>query len=236
MTRIALTALAASAFLVASSVGQPQVAPATATADAAVYTPPPPLPSQAERMRLRSGMAAAESSDWSGLAQLRDGATDPLIRRMLQWRWASSTDAPLYFDDIAQALTELQGWPGRTTMRTRAEEAILSSRLSASDRVAFLRSENGPITGDGRMALAISLKANGQRSEAAEIARAAWRDDALSTEMEDRALAEFSSAFTSEDHAARVDGLLWRDQHTAARRLLPRVSTADRLLANARIA
>jgi len=236
MTRVALSALAVSAFLVTSSSGQSQVAPGPATAEAAAYTPPAPLPSSSERMRLRSGLAAAESGDWSGLAQLRDSATDPLVRRMLQWRWAAATDAPLYFDDISQALTELQGWPGRTAMRTRAEQAVLSSRLSASERVTFLRGDGGPITGDGRMALAISLKDSGQRGEAVEIARAAWRDDALSTEMEDRALAEFSSSFTSEDHAARVDGLLWRNQHTAARRLLPRVSAADRALANARIA
>ena len=236
MTRIALTALAASAFLVTSSVGQSGTAPAPTTARASAYTPPAAMPSASERMRLRSGLAAAESGDWTGLAQLCDGATDPLVRRMLQWRWASANEAPLYFNEISQALTELQGWPGRTTMRTRAEQSILDSRLSPQERVTFLRAENGPITGDGRMALAISLKDAGQRSEAAEAARAAWRDDALSTAMEDRALAEFSSNFTSEDHAARVSGLLWRNQHTAARRLFSRIPTADRLLAEARIA
>lgn len=236
MTRIALTALAASAFLVTSSAGQSETAPQPLSAEAAAYTPPPVATSAAERSRLRSGLASAEAGDWAGLAQLRDGATDPLVRRMLQWRWAAATEAPLYFSDISQALTELQGWPGRTTMRTRAEQSILDSRLTPQQRIDFLRSDNGPITGDGRIALAIALKDAGQRNEAAEIARAAWRTDALSTATEDRALEEFSSALTSEDHAARVDGLLWRNQHTAARRLLPRVSSADRAVANARIA
>lgn len=236
--RVALTAMAASTVLVASSAGQQRSAPAAApsAAEATTYAPPPRPPSQTERQRLRNGLAAAESRDWGGLAQLRDSATDPLVRRMLQWRWAASTDAPLYFEDIAQALNELQGWPGRATMRTRAEQAIMSSRLTPNERMAFLRSDNGPVSGDGRMALAIALKAAGQRSEAIERARAAWRDDALSTEMEDRAVAEFGSAFTAEDYAARVDGLLWRDQHTAARRLFSRIAPADRLLAEARIA
>ena len=237
MTRIALAALAASAFLVTSSAGQQTAAPASATAaETTSYTPPPPLPSQSERQRLRSGLSAAESGDWVGLAQLRDGATDPLVRRMLQWRWAASDAAPLYFNDIAQALNELQGWPGRATMRTRAEKAIMSSRLTAAERVAFLRSDGGPVSGDGRMALAIALRDSGQRSEALEIARESWRSDVLSTEMEDRALAEFGSSLNAEDHAARVDSLLWRNQHSAARRLLSRVSSADRLLAEARIA
>jgi soluble lytic murein transglycosylase len=236
LIRVCAVAAAASAFLVASSAGQQETAPGPASAQATAYSPAPPLPSGAERMRLRDGMVAAENRDWGGLAALRDSATDPLVRRMLQWRWASSTEAPLYFSDISQALTELQGWPGRTTMRTRAEQAILDSRLSPAERVAFLRQDGGPITGDGRIALAIALKDLGQRSEANEIARAAWRDDALTTASEDRALAEFNSAFTQEDHAARVSGLLWRDQRTAAQRLFSRISPADRALAQARIA
>jgi len=235
VTRIALTALSASAFLVASSAGQ-STAPSLAVAQTTSFAAPPAPPPAGEMMRLRSGLAAAESQDWVGLAQLRDGATDPLVRRMLQWRLATLPEAQVSFRDLSQALTELQGWPGRTTMRTRAEQSVLDSRLSASERIAFLRADNGPLTGDGRMALAVSLKDAGQRNEAIELARATWREDALTTPMEDRALAEFSSSFSSEDHAARVDGLLWRNQHTAARALLTRVSTADRLLANARIA
>jgi soluble lytic murein transglycosylase len=185
---------------------------------------------------LRDGLAAAEQGDWTGLAALRDNATDPLVRRMLQWRWAASQEAPLYFDDIAQALNELQGWPGRTTMRTRAEQAILQSRLSPGERAAFLRQDNGPITGDGRMALAIALHDMGERSEAIELARRTWREDELTSATEDRALEEFSSSFTAQDHTARVDGLLWRGSRGTAQGMFSRLSSADRLLAQARIA
>src|SRR5690606_28390422 len=185
--RIAVLAVASSIVLAGSSAGQQDAGGSSATtASTVAYTPPPPLPAAAERMRLRDGLAAAQSGDWRGLAALRDNSVDPLVRRMLQWRWATSTDAPLYFSDISQALRELEGWPGRTTMRTRAEQAIFDSRLSASERVEFLRQEGGPISGDGRIALAIALKQLGQRSEANEIARAAWREDALTTATEDR--------------------------------------------------
>ncbi len=235
LIRIGLLAVATSGFLAASSVGQLRAAPAPQAAEAtSVASRPAPMPSQAERMRLRDGLAAAESRDWVGLAALRDNATDPLVRRMLQWRWATSTDAPLYFNDLAQALNELQGWPGRSTMRARAEEAIFDSRLSAAERIAFLRQDGGPATGNGRIALAVALKQSGQRSEANEIARAAWREDALSSRAEAVAQQEFN--FTSEDHAARVDILLWREQRSAARALMSRLSAADRAVANARIA
>src|SRR5690606_34943729 len=118
------------------------------------------------------GLAAAESGDWTGLMQLRDGASDPLVRRMLQWRLATSAQAPLFFNELRNALNDLQGWPGRTNMRARAEQAIFDSPLSAEERIGFLRQENGPVSGDGRIALAIALKNTGQRSQAIELARA----------------------------------------------------------------
>ena len=231
LIRIGAMVAAVGAIALASATLPLVVTPAPASAQELT-----PLPSAAERMRLRDGLAAAESGDWSGVAALRDSATDPLVRRMLQWRWAASSEAPLYFADIKQALDELQGWPGRTSMRQRAEQAIFDSPLPASERIAFLRQDGGPITGDGRVALAIALRDAGQRSEANEIARAAWREDALTTATEDRTLQEFSSVLTQDDHAARVSGLLWRDQRTAAQRLFARIAPADRALAQARIA
>jgi soluble lytic murein transglycosylase len=233
LIRIAAVAAVSGAILVGSSLGS---MPGPGGAEAQTYTPAPPLPNAAEQSRLRDGLAAADRRDWFAMAQLRDSATDPLVRRMLQWRLAASPEAPLQFSELRQALDELQGWPGRVTMRNRAEQAIFDSGLSARERIEFLRQDNGPTSGDGRIALAIALRDAGQRSEANEIARAAWRDDALTTATEDRALAAFSDVLTADDHAARAFGLLWRDQRTAAQRLTPRMSSADAAIVRARIA
>ncbi|WP_395647749.1 lytic transglycosylase domain-containing protein [Terricaulis sp.] len=224
---------AAGVLLFASSAVPP--GPAEAQAQAT----PRQTVSEAERMRLREGLSAAENSDWAGLVSLRDSATDPLVRRMLQWRLATAQNAPLYFDDLQQALSELQGWPGRRIMRERAEQAISDSRLSPGERIAFLREEGGPATGDGRMALASALRASGQRDEAIELARRSWREDALTSAAADRALAEFGANFTQDDYADRVDMLLWRHDaagRSSAGRYLTRLSAADRAVANARIA
>jgi soluble lytic murein transglycosylase len=235
LTRVALATIASSALLVASSAGPSGVGSAVAeTAETTVYASPPPLPPESERMRLRDGLAAAGSGDWVGLANLRDNSTDPLVRRMLQWRYALSSDAPLSFSEISRALADLQGWPGRSTMRARAERAIFDSTLSPNDRIAFLRSEDGPRTGDGRIALAIALKQTGAASEAETIARASWRDDELSSNAEAQALQYFQ--FTSDDYAGRVSALLWRDRRSEAQRWMGRLSAGDRAVANARIA
>ncbi len=235
--RVAAAAVALSFMVAASSNGQQLVeAVAPAEAAAAAYVPPPPPPAAVEVARLRDGLAAAEAGDWIGVALQRDQASDPVVRRLLQWRYASAANAPLEFADLSQALNELQGWPGRAAMRTRAEQAIFTSRLTPAERITFLRQDGGPTTGDGRIALAQALRQAGQRGEATEIARAAWREDSMTPAAEAVALSEFGTSFSGEDHATRVDILVWRGERSAAQRLFSRISPADRLLATARIA
>jgi hypothetical protein len=137
LMRIVVLAAATSTLLATSGAGQQGSAPQSPDAlNAALTLPNPPRISDAELSRLRDGLAAADNEDWVGLAQLRDSASDPLVKKLLEWRWASDQHAPLYFGDIRTALQDLQGWPGRTTMRQRAEQSIFDSRLSASERIA----------------------------------------------------------------------------------------------------
>jgi soluble lytic murein transglycosylase len=218
LMRVVLLAAATSTLLAASGAGQQGTAPQSPDGlTAALTLPNPPRVSDVELSRLRDGLAAADNEDWGGLAQLRDGASDPLVKKLLEWRWASAQHAPLYFDDLRTALNDLQGWPGRAIMRQRAEQAIFDSRLSASERVAFLQQENGPITGDGRIALGIAERDMGQSAQG------------LATDA-------FGSSFSGSDYADRVSMLLWRGERSAAQGLLSHLGAADRELANARIA
>jgi soluble lytic murein transglycosylase len=231
LVRVALLAIASSAILAASSAGQQDATPLPPDGAGSGYTlATPPRVSDAELSRLRDGLAAAENQDWIGLAQLRDSATDPLVRKLLQWRWGSATQAPLYFDDLRTALQDLQGWPGRVTMRTRAEQAIFDSRLSASERIAFLQQDNGPLTGDGRIALAIAQRDQGDSAQGLATARAAWRENTLTDTAYAAAVDAFGSAFTASDYADRVDMLLWRGERSDAQRLLSHLSSSDRAL------
>jgi soluble lytic murein transglycosylase len=195
---------------------------------------PPPAPSASEMARLRDGIAACEAGDWATLAALRDNANDALVRRILQWRFASAKEAPLDFDAISEALLALQDWPGRAAVKARAEQALASSTLGPHARLAFLDEIGGPESGDGMIAKAIALQGVGRRDEALALAREAWRGHALSSRAEIDAGAAFS--FDRDDHAARTDYLLWRGQRTDALRLAARLDPADQALARARVA
>lgn len=193
------------------------------------------MPPAAEIARLRTGIAAADAGDWTGLRNARAVATDPLVRRILQWRLASDQNAPASFDEIKTALDQLANWPGRETMRRRAEQQIFDSALTYNARAAWLKA-GGPLSGDGKVALAQSLKAIGQGADANTIIRAAWRENILTPRAEQIALMEFGSTLTTADHAARVDWALWRDDRATASRLMARLGAEDRAVAQARIA
>lgn len=194
-----------------------------------------PLPPAAEISRLRAGIAAADASDWVGLRTARAGASDPLVRKILQWRLASDQSAPASFDEIKTALDQLTNWPGRETMRRRAEQQIFDSTLTFNQRVTWLQA-SGPLSGDGKIALAQAMKALGQTAQANAIVRQAWRENILTPRAESIALIEFSPTLTSADHQARVDWALWRDDRASATRLMSRLGAEDRAVAQARIA
>jgi len=235
LIRTALAAAAASLLLTASSTAQTPVDPRAAPPQPASIAAAP-LPNAAEMMRLRDALSDAASGDWADVALQRDQAGDPLVHRILEWRYAASAAAPLDFDASAAALRDLVGWPGRQTMRTRAEQAIFDSTLSPADRITFLRDESGPLSGDGRIALAIALRQTGQREDAVALARLTWREDNLTDEAQGAALDNFGGAFTEDDYAARVNILVWRGERSSAQRLYSHISAADRAVAQARIA
>ncbi|MGE3141965.1 MAG: transglycosylase SLT domain-containing protein [Hyphomonadaceae bacterium] len=219
--------------LLASSTGGPRGAQAQETPISAYAAPRPGTSAYA---RLAAGMAAYDARDWAALASLRDGADDPLVKRILQWRFAAAADSPATFEEVARALRDLPGWPGRAGMKARAEQAIFASSLGPAARIAFFDEIGAPSTGDGKIALAQALALSGRREEGVRLAREAWREDTLSDAAEAEALAGFSQNLTQDDFATRVDMLLWRGDRSGAQRYLSRISAADQAVARARIA
>lgn len=229
-------------FGVGAAQEQPQSAPAAPPSGAAavriVAPPAQPLASPAEISRLREGIGAADAGNWAGLRDARALSRDETVRNILLWRLASDAAAPLDFTEISSGLDRLQGWPGREGMRRRAELAVLTGGvgLSSAQQVEFLQRDGGPISGDGKIALARALRATGKDGEARTLAREAWRENVLSSRGESIASVDFASALTADDHAARVDRLLYQNERGAAQRILSKLSAENRLVANARMA
>ncbi|MCI4644842.1 MAG: lytic transglycosylase domain-containing protein [Hyphomonadaceae bacterium] len=183
---------------------------------------------------LHLALDAASDGDWLYVRRLQGQARADIVRDMILWRRAASGAPDLTFQELANALDQLADWPRTTQMRARAEEIIRTSGLPLNQQVEWLEA-SGPLTGDGKVALALALHSLGERGRASEVAREAWSGNTLSQDSISLLLSRFNSVFTQEDHRARTDFLLWTRQRSEASRMMSYLTSDWRALVDARI-
>lgn len=199
----------------------------------------PPVPnhvaslSDADFSLLRQAMRAASEDDWSFVRGAIFQIEDEAARNLVLWRMAVS-DARASFSDLHMALDRLEGWPRQAAIQREAEWKIEESGFSPAMIAAWFENRE-PLTGEGRVALGRALIALGRADEGREQIRTAWRSQSMRLSFQTDTLREFRSILTRDDHAERVDFLLWAGQRTAASRLIPELTQSEQRLAQARI-
>lgn len=181
----------------------------------------------------RRAMRAADADSWPEVRLARESLSDTVADKILLWRLATS-DPRTDFGELTTALETLEGWPRYSAIQREAEWKIADSGLSASGVAAWFE-RRAPVTGEGRIAWGEALIALGQVEEGQAQIRQAWRSDSLRLSDQTDALRDYGDFLTRDDHAERVDFLLWAGQRSAASRLLPQLSDGDRRVAQARI-
>jgi soluble lytic murein transglycosylase len=189
--------------------------------------------SDADFLLFRQGLDAADDDDWDMVRDLRNRLTDSAARNVLLWRIAM-TDPRATFFELDMALTELDGWPRDSFIRSEAEAKISTSGLTAPFIVGWFET-NPAVSGRGMVSQAEALIALGRTGEGEGILRDAWRNRRLALPIQRETYQNHEDRLTSEDHLARIDYLIWSNQRTAARRILPLLSGNDRNLADARL-
>ena len=227
LLRICVIAAAAAAFSAASA----------AQAPAPRLKPDVPNHSEilndADFRAFRRAMRAADEDDWDGVRRARLEIEHPVADKVLLWRIAVS-DARAPFSDLDLALDALSGWPRNWSMRREAEWKIEDSGLSSALIVDWFE-DREPLTGEGRVALGEALIEIGRVEEGEEHIRTAWREQTMRLSFQRDVYQAHGDLFSRDDHAARTDFLLWSGQRTAASRVMPLLSDAERRLAEARL-
>lgn len=172
---------------------------------------------------------------------LRDGDAvagtieDRTTRALLEWVAIRSGASVIPFSRIDAFLKAHPQFPGTALLRRRAEEMLIAEKKSPAVIRAFLQGHE-PVSPAGRIALAQTLKAEGQIDAANALARQSWLQDHLGVPLETIALAAFGPALTAADHRLRAERYIFRGNATAALRNAARVSADYVVLARARLA
>ncbi|WP_169711656.1 lytic transglycosylase domain-containing protein [Henriciella litoralis] len=182
---------------------------------------------------LRDAINAADSGNWTEVRRLEAQARDETVRQLIRW-YRGRGDVEMSFDELSGLLRTQGDWPYMTRPQVRAEEAIADSTLSMEDRIAWFDSVGGPVSGEGRVALAEAYRATGNSAKATEVIREAWHRNTLDNETTQFVLDTYGSVLTQTDHQQRADFLLWTNQRSAASRLSPYVGSDWQKLITAR--
>jgi soluble lytic murein transglycosylase len=227
-------ACAAALFGVATAQGLvPSVLPPAAPQDAGQ---PGPRPYSAlESSTLRQAIEAARAGDVTGAKLRRDALTDPLARRIATWAIVDANSTSLSFFDLDAARRDLMNWPRQTRRNNAVEKSMEAASLSPTQVIAWFNGKD-PGTAEGAMALASAHQSLGETAEAQALIKHVWRDEVFEADAQSRMLARFGSYLTAEDHAKRLDLLLYGAQGPASRAMMDLVDTDTRALAEARIA
>lgn len=208
-------------------------------------TPPVPTPnpfradparsgelSDADVLAYRAAFAAGQRHSWETVPLLLAPVQDRRLVPVLDWLRISNgqQDDP---DAIRQFIAEQPDLPGDTRLTIRLEEAVLATEDAAAINAHF--ADRPALTRQGRLHLALTQKAS-DPTGATKVARDLWRDADFDLADERRLLAGFRSGLTAEDHAVRLDRLLWSKHRAAATRMLSLVPDDLRRLARARLA
>jgi soluble lytic murein transglycosylase len=189
--------------------------------------------SDADFERFRRGLDAADDEDWRRVREIRLDLTDTSARNILLWRIALG-DPRATFLELDLALSELDNWPRDSFIRSEAESKINGSGLTAPF-IANWFEANPPTTGRGRVAHAEALIDIGRVEEGETLLRNTWRGEFLPLDVQRDTYQRHRDLFTQDDHMARIDYLIWSDQRTAARRIVPLLAGTNQDLADARL-
>lgn len=158
---------------------------------------------------------------------------DRLVGKLVQWVMLRDRKREQSFEELTGFIAANPGWPKLSFLKRKAERAI--DGASPTRAILDWFEYNAPHTREGTIAWSRALFRAGNERKAIDMARRGWARFDMGRSDEQDYFAEFGEYLESEDHAARLDRLLWDNRRTAARRHSDRLGDGRRALADARL-
>ncbi|MEZ5820024.1 MAG: lytic transglycosylase domain-containing protein [Xanthobacteraceae bacterium] len=192
--------------------------------------------SQADKAALGNAIELLRKRRPDDASQTVSAITDPVARKLGEWLILRSDNNNVTVERYRAFLTANPSWPSQSFLRRRLEAALWDDKREDAAVWSWFENES-PISAKGRLALAKTMIARGDRTNATRLVRQAWRNDSMSEDTELSALDMFGALLNSGDHRARMDALLYGNESEAAgMRAARRLGSGHVALAKARIA
>ncbi|MEE8271637.1 MAG: lytic transglycosylase domain-containing protein, partial [Alphaproteobacteria bacterium] len=216
----------------ATVVAVPILAVLLAAAAPSKMSPAAPL-SNSDALLYRTAFLAMAAGTWNASLAVAGQASDPLLAKVLHAHDLAREDGDAEFDEVAGFLTANPDWPNRSVLRLQAER-LMPPTLPV-DRVAAWFDTHPPLTFDGTMRYADALSDLERSDDLRQYLKQRWTGIALNATQRDILIGRYGDLLSAEDHAARLDALVWAQRRTEAREMYPLVDRDLSAVAEARL-
>src|SRR3989440_12601115 len=184
---------------------------------------------------IKGAIALARKGEPAQASDVKESISDPVGRKVVEWAILCSDNNEVDFQRYVAFISDNPGWPNIGLLRRRAEAAVWKERLDPPTVRAYF-DKNQPLTAQGKFALARALLLEGDRADAQNLVREAWRHDNFSGDLEAQILDVFRDLITDADHKTRMDMRLYAEDVDAALRSANRAAGNAPAIAIARVA
>lgn len=161
-------------------------------------------------------------------------AKDKSLAKVIEWLYLTDRKAAPAYRQARAFFDANTDWPRRTGLQ-RTIERTMPPQTPDAEILAFFDA-HPPVSGAGAMLYVGALVRGNQTSKATSVAQESWRTLSFNREESERFRSKHGALLRFEDHAARLDRLLWQGSTTSARQLARRMGKGYPQLAEARIA
>lgn len=211
--------------------------PATGAMTPPRLKPPPPGPvyvDQSDLGRLKAIKEAISRRQYPQARTLAKALKDPTARSLGDWYYFDAEDPLVPIAEADAFLDAHPEWPSVAKIQTHIEKRLAWTTAPAT--ILELFKSRDPLTGEGKIHLARAQIATGAPEAGDLHVKDAWIRNNFILADEQRVLANYGGRLSADDHAARVDRLLWAREVSTAKRVFSRLRAEDRRRAEARAA
>lgn len=190
---------------------------------------------QEETEHAQSAFSSSARKQWDVALSSANDSNEKVLQTLMKWQYLLDANSSTDFFEIKDFISAHPDWPEQKRLRMRAEMTLLASDIRADEITGWFES-TPPITGVGKLALAIALQGSDKSEKIISIIREAWRDGDFNEAQEKLLLETFGNHIRKEDDIARTSRLLWDGKTTPAERMFVRLDENSQKLFRARIA
>ncbi len=181
-----------------------------------------------------SAFAAMDKGQAGAVQTVLARGSDPVLNKVLR-AWLMAQPGNTYgFDDLASFVTENPDWPNLKGILMIAEQKLPLG--AGNEQIVNWFNAYPPLTPVGFSRRMEALEAVGHGRIAENLIRNRWIERDFGAEEKSAFLTRYGSFLKLEDHYARLDRLLWKNDPSGAKSLYPYVDDSVRSLAEARLA